>query len=417
MKLYLLNILLLLSLSSGYAQSTNDSALRSSFDPYTETARYINQVPAAARAKSDAYFEGGYWLLLWDILYGIAIAFVFIYMGLSDRIEKFIFRIKNKNLHNLAFAFIYFLLVWILIFPLHMYETWIREHQYGLSNLHFSAWLKEDLTSLLINSVALSMVVMVMYIFIRKTARSWWIWTALLSISFMILVIFISPVFLDPVFNDYKPLPESPLKKKILSLARANEIPADNVYLFDASKQSDRISANVSGLGSTTRIALNDNLLKQCDEAEIRSVMGHEMGHFALHHITKMMIEMSIIFFALFYFVDRAFHFTLKKKGGSRIQSLGDIRGLPLVMVLIYFGVFLLTPVLNTMIRTQESEADLFGLNAAREPDAEARVDIKLLTYRKANPGKWEEVIFFDHPSAYHRILMAMKWKAENLNR
>lgn len=415
MKKYIYLILSLLLSGSGHAQTAKDSAAKSSFDPYVATQQYINQVSAAAREKSDAYFEGGYWLLLWDMLYAILIAIVFTKLGLSSKVKIITGRIKNRNIQNLFFAFTYFLIAWILVLPLHIYEVFIREHQYNLSNQTFGQWLKDDLIGLVINSIALSLVVMVMYIFIKRSPARWWVWTAILSVAFMTFVIFISPVFLEPIFNKYKPLPEGHLKDQILSMARANGIPADNVYEFDASKQSDRISANVNGLGGTTRIALNDNLLKQCSDAEIRSVMGHEMGHYALHHSTKMLTELVIIFMALFFFVDWSFQMIIKTKWGSSVESPQDIGGLPLIMVLIYFGVFLLTPVTNTMIRNQESEADLFGLNVAREPDADARIDIKLLTYRKANPGKWEEIIFFDHPSAYHRILMAMKWKAENL--
>jgi STE24 endopeptidase len=415
MQKYICLIFSLILAVSGNAQTKTDTLSKSSFDPYVATQQYINQVSPAAREKSDAYFEGGYWLLLWDMIYAIVIAFVFTSFGLSSKVSKISAKVKNRNIQTLVFAFIYFLIAWILIFPLHVYEAFFREHRYGLSNQNFGQWLKDDLTGLIISSIALSVVVMVMYIFIRRSPAKWWVWTALLSIAFMTFVIFISPVFLEPVFNNYKPLPGGHLKDQILSMARANEIPAENVYEFDASRQSDRISANVSGLAGTTRIALNDNLLKQCSEDEIRSVMGHEMGHYALHHAAKMLIEMMIIFFVLFFFVDRAFSIIIKTKWGAPIENLQDIRGLPLIMMLIYFGVFLLTPVTNTMIRVQESEADLFGLNVAREPDADARIDIKLLTYRKANPGKWEEIIFFDHPSAYHRILMAMKWKAENL--
>ncbi len=414
MKKYLYLVFAIVLAAPGKAQNPKDSTIRHTFDPYAATQQYIDQVSPAAREKSDAYFEGGYWLLLWDMVYAILIAFVFIVSGLSAKVKKITDRVRNRNLQNLLFAFLYFLIAWILVFPLHLYEAFLREHQYNLSNQTFGQWLKDDLIGLVINSIALSLIVMLMYMLIRRSPSKWWVWTSLLSIAFMAFVIFISPVFLEPIFNNYKPLREGHLKEQILSMARANGIPADNVYEFDASKQSDRISANVNGLAGTTRIALNDNLLRQCSDSEIRSVMGHEMGHYALHHATKMLIELVIIFLALFFFVDWVFQKLIKTKWCSSIDSLQDIRGLPLIMVLIYLGVFLLTPVSNTMIRVQESEADLFGLNIAREPDGEASIDIKLLTYRKAKPGKWEEIIFFDHPSAYDRILMAMKWKAEN---
>jgi STE24 endopeptidase len=199
-------------------------------------------------------------------------------------------------------------------------------------------------------------------------------------------------------------------------MARANEIPADNVYQFDASKQSDRVSANVSGLGSTTRISLNDNLLKRCTAAEIKSVMGHEMGHYVMNHVYKGMLETGVLMVILFFIVSVVAGKLIERYGVRMgINDIGDAGSLPLLVVLFTVALFLLTPITNTMVRTQETEADMFGLNAAREPDAEAHVDMMLSEYRKIDPGRWEEIFFYDHPSGRNRVHMAMQWKAEHL--
>ena len=200
-------------------------------------------------------------------------------------------------------------------------------------------------------------------------------------------------------------------------MARANDIPAENVYKFDASKQTKRISANVSGFASTTRISLNDNLLNRCTPAEIKAVMGHEMGHYVLNHVYKGVIEFGVLIFIVFALLNWSLNKLIATRGANwGIESISDVAGLPLVVVLIGVIFFFATPVTNTMIRTQEMEADQFGLNAAREPDAEAHVDMLLSEYRKVDPGKWEEIFFFDHPSGRVRIETAMKWKAEHLN-
>ncbi len=221
-----------------------------------------------------------------------------------------------------------------------------------------------------------------------------------------------------PIFNQYKPLEEGPLKAQILSMARANNIPADNVYQFDASKQSDRISANVSGFANTTRISLNDNLLKRCTPAEIKAVMGHEMGHYVMNHVYKGILEMGVLLFLSFALVNWAFNKIVSRWGESlSITGISDIAGLPLLVVIFSVLSFFTTPISNSLTRTQEVEADMFGLNAAREPDGFAAVSMKLSEYRKINPGHWEEIIFFDHPSGRVRVSTAMKWKAENLNK
>jgi STE24 endopeptidase len=392
------------------------TARTQAFNVDSATEHWLNTLTPAQRAKSDAYFEGGYWLLLWNTLYAVLIGAVFLLTGLSRQIKKLVSRSKNINLRNFLYAVIYFLLSWLLLFPLDVYQGFYREHQYALSNLGFGEWLKEEMIGLAVLCIAGSLLIMVVYIAIRRARKSWWIWGAGITICFIAFGAFIAPVFLSPLFNKYTPLPEGKLKAEILSMARANEIPADNVYMFDASKQSDRVSANVSGLGSTTRISLNDNLLKRCTPAEIKSVMGHEMGHYVMNHVYKGLLEISVLMVILFALVNAVMMWAIAKYGVRLgINDIADIGGLPLLVVLFTVASFLFTPLTNTMTRTQETEADMFGLNAAREPDGEAHVDMMLSEYRKVDPGYWEEIIFYDHPSGRRRVHMAMQWKAENM--
>jgi STE24 endopeptidase len=206
------------------------------------------------------------------------------------------------------------------------------------------------------------------------------------------------------------------LKKEILSLARANDIPADNVWTFDASRQSNRISANVSGFLGTTRISLNDNLLHQGSHDEILAVLGHEMGHYVMGHVTRGLLLMSLVFLAAFAFVNCGFRIATDLFGGQwQVRRPDDIAGLPLLAALGSLFFFFATPVTNSITRTMEHQADIFGVNAVRKPDAFATVALKLSTYRKLEPGRWEEIIFFDHPSGRSRIRTMMDWKAAHI--
>jgi STE24 endopeptidase len=199
-------------------------------------------------------------------------------------------------------------------------------------------------------------------------------------------------------------------------MARANGISAREVYEVDASKQTTRISANVSGLGKTMRITLNDNLLRRGSPEEIQAVMGHEMGHYVLNHVYKNM-EFSLIVSVLgFAFLRGSLDWCLERWGAEwEIRSIGDPAVLPLVVLLGSVFFFVLTPISNTQTRTEEQEADMYGLNASRQPDGFAQAAIHLGEYRKMKPGPVEEWIFFDHPSGYNRIHDAMRWKAEYL--
>lgn len=412
-------LILLLALAFTSKAAPIDTALLKvqAFNVDSATEQWLSTLNGAAREKSDAYFEGGYWLLLWNTLYAIAVALLFMATGLSARIKKMVERFKSRNLQNLLYAVFYMLLSYVFLFPLNIYQNYFREHQYGLSNMTFAGWLKDELTGLTVATVGGGLILMIVYIAIRRAGKYWWVWGASITVAFSALVVFIMPVFLMPLFNKYQPLQEGPLKQEILSMARANSIPAENVYQFDASKQSDRTSANVSGIASTTRISLNDNLLKRCTPAEIKSVMGHEMGHYVMNHIYKGLLQVAVLIVIVFGLVNFLFE-KVRGRWGQRLNvtDIADISSLPVLAAIFTLVMFFCTPITNTMTRTMEAEADMFGLNAAREPDAEAHVDMMLSEYRKIDPGYWEEILFYDHPSGRNRVHMAMQWKAEHLD-
>jgi len=233
---------------------------------------------------------------------------------------------------------------------------------------------------------------------------------------FLAFVSLVSPVYIFPIFNKITPLNDPKITQPILRLARANGIPAKEVYEIDASRQTTRMSANVSGLGNTLRITLNDNLLKRGSPEEIESVMGHEMGHYVLDHVYKGIFFFGVIIVIGFSLLKWALDACLERWGEKwQIRGIGDTAIVPLVVLLASTYLFVLTPVLNTFVRTQEHEADMYGLNASRQPDGFAQAAIHLGEYRKMSPGPLEEFIFYDHPSGRRRIHDAMQWKAENL--
>jgi STE24 endopeptidase len=302
----------------------------------------------------------------------------------------------------------------MLSFPLAVYTGFFREHRYGLSNQTFGPWFQERITALAVALVILGPLLVLLYAVFRRAPRTWWIWGSVVSLSTLALTSLIAPVFIMPLFNDYRPLSVPELKDPILAMARANGIPADEVYEFDASRQSKRISANVSGILGTMRISLNDNLLSRCTPQEIRSVMGHEMGHYVLNHVYEGLLFFGVLLLAGFAFLRWGYR-AAQRRWGERwgIGGIDDEAGLPLLAAVLSVYFFFTTPFINTFVRSNEAEADIFGLNATREPEGFAEIALKLSEYRKLDPGPIEEWIFFDHPSGRARIEMAMRWKAE----
>jgi STE24 endopeptidase len=393
------------------------AAHAASFDPNAATDAYLASVPAEARAKSDAYFEGGYWLILIDAAYAAVVALIILFTRLSSGMRNLAERIMPwRWLQTLLYGAMFVVVLAALTFPLTLYTDFTREHDYGMSNQTFDAWLNEYFIALAVDTIITALFITGIYAVIRRAPRTWWIWGTAVTAVFITIMIMLSPVYISPLFNDYKPMRDGDLKQQILSMARASGVPADNVYEVDQSKQTKRISANVQGIFGTTRVSLNDNLLERSTPAEVKSVMGHEIGHYVLGHIFELIVYMSLLAGAGFAFVQWGFH-ALHSAFGRYwgVRDITDPAGLPIAALLLAVFGLAATPVQNTIIRSNEAEADIYGLNAAREPDGFATIALKLGEYRKLEPTPLEEFIFFDHPSGRSRISMAMHWKAENL--
>jgi STE24 endopeptidase len=386
------------------------------FNADAATEAYMAMIPAAAMARSNAYFEGGYWLILWSFLYGSAIGLIVLQLRWSARMRDLSERITRfKWLQTFLYWVQYTLVTTLLGFPLEVYQNYIREHQYGLATQTFGPWMGDELKSLLIGLLLGGIAVSTLLAIVRKLPRSWWIWGALAALGMVTIAVAIGPVYLQPLFNKVTRLDDPKVTGPILKMAHANGIPSNDVYEIDASRQSNRVSANVSGFANTMRITLNDNLLKRASPEEIQAVMGHEMGHYVLNHISKDIFFMFVLITGSFAFLRWSLAWSLTRWGARwQIRDISDPAVLPLAFLLIGILFFVLTPILNTHVRTEEKEADMFGLNASRQPDGTAQAAIQLSDYRKMHPTRLEEIIFFDHPSGYNRIHSTMVWKGQN---
>jgi STE24 endopeptidase len=392
------------------------ASAKTSFDAERATAAYMATLSTQARARSDRYFEGGYWLTLWDFLVGLGVAALLLYTPLSRRMRDFGERVtRHKWLQVALYAALYVALTTVLTLPWSAYEGFIREHQYGMSNQTALDWLTDQFKALVLSLILIPPALAVLYAVVRRT-RNWWLWGALVALVLMTFQTLISPMYLEPVFNKFYPLAEGPLKQQLLSMARANEIPVRQIYEFDASKQTTKMSAHVSGLLGTAQVSLNDNLINRGAPEEVEAVIGHEMGHYVLNHQYKSLLPIGLILVVGFVFLRWSFERLSRRYTGRwGIRGITDVAGFPLLVALLSAYLFVLTPVLNTITRNMEIEADAYALNASRQPDGFAQAALHLSEYRKMQPGAIEEALLFDHPSGWNRIHRAMIWKAENI--
>ena len=398
------------------AAATAQSPAAPSFDINAAVDRYLAKMPPAQRARSNAYFEGGYWLLLWDFLCTIIVMWLLLRFRWSARMRNLAERVSRfRPIHTALYWIQFILVVSVLTFPLTVYEGYVREHKYGLLNQSFGPWMRDQAVMLAVGAVLGAILLVPLFGVVRRLGKNWWLWGEAVSILFVAFVALIAPVYIFPIFNKYTKLQDAHIKDPILSMARANGIPATEVYEFDASRQSNRVSANVSGFAGTQRISLNDNLLKRCTLPEIETSMGHEMGHYVLNHAYKGLVMIGVVIVIGFAFLNWGNNYALARWGERwSIRGIADVAVLPLAVAVLSIYFFIMTPVINMITRTIEYEADMYGLNAAQQPDGEANVDLMLGEYRKLDPGPVEEFLFFDHPSGRTRITAAMRWKAEH---
>jgi STE24 endopeptidase len=384
------------------------------FDPAAATAAYLAQLPPEAHAKAAAYTQGGHWLLLWGTVVTLVVAWLVLRSGLLVKLRA---GVEAKRPRPWLAVFLVLIVDGIveaaLALPWSAYSDWWRERAYGLTSQAFAGWVAEWALmagfSLLITVLLLSLV----YALIRRAPRTWWIWSGGLTALFVVFVVVLAPVFVMPLINTYKPAPPGPVRDAVVQMAEANGVPSDRIFIYDGSKQSNRYTANVAGLGGTARIAMSDVMFKKgADLAEVRGVVGHEMGHYVHRHSLWIAAAYGLLALAAFFLVDRLFPLALRLTGAQGVTGLADPAGFPVISMIITVLALLATPITNSITRIAEADSDRFSLERANEPDGLAKALVKTIEYRAATPSRLEEAIFYSHPAVGNRVRRAMEWKA-----
>jgi STE24 endopeptidase len=385
-----------------------------SFDPAAATAAYLAQLPPEAHVKAQHYTQGGHWLLLWGFVVSIVSAWIIIRSGVLTKVEQGVERRKGRPfLASLAVAAVFIAFSWLLELPWTVYSNWWREKQYGLTSQAFGGWLGENLMSTAISVVFTALFLALLYLLIRRARRLWWLWAGGLTAVFIVLSMLIAPIYIEPLFNKYTPAPAGPVRDEVVAMAKSVGIPSDKIFIYDGSKQSNAYTANVSGLGGSARVAMSDTMFKKgADIAEVRGVVGHEMGHYAHQHSLWITGIFAILAVAAFFIVDRTFPWFASALNAKGVTGIADPARLPVLAVIMTVLGLIGGPIANTLIREVESDADRYSLVNFNEPDGLSKALVKTIEYRAATPSKLEEALFYDHPAVGVRVRRAMDWKA-----
>jgi STE24 endopeptidase len=312
----------------------------------------------------------------------------------------------NQYLGFLVFAAILGTMEIVLSFPLKFYSGFYLEHAYSLSNQTLLRWLWEQTKGLLVGSFLGIPVLLVFFYCLKQFRNLWWLPVAIVMFIFTTLLARIAPKVIFPLFYKFTPLGKEELKGRINRLCAEAGFQVEGVFSFNMSKNTRKANAAFTGLGKTKRVILGDTLLEKFSEDEIETVLAHELGHYRRGHIWKGILISTVVTFVGLFITSRFYLASLSLFG---FECIDDLAALPLLgLGLGLFG-FATSPVMNTISRKHEYEADQYAVRKSGNPMAFIDALKKLADMNLADcaPNPVVEFLFYSHPSIEKRIRRA----------
>jgi STE24 endopeptidase len=298
----------------------------------------------------------------------------------------------------------------LVTLPLAAYGEVVR-HRYGLSTRSWGLWLRDVAVSTAIDAGLTALALLVLVLLARKLPRTWWAWAGAGAAALVVVGSFLWPVLMEPAFNEFEPLAEGRLRSDLLELAEENGTPVEDVLVSDASRRTTALNAYVSGFGSTRRIVLYDTVLDRLPDAQVESIVAHELGHVATDDVLTGTLIGALGagagVAALGWLISSP---RLLRRAGA--DSPGDPRVIPLVLFLLTVGTLASTPVQNGVSRHIEARADVHALDLTRDPEAFAAMqrDLAGSNLNDPDPPAAWQWFFGSHPTVSQRLAMAADW-------
>jgi len=355
-----------------------------------------------------AYHRSGNVIWAFNTAWGLLVPAVILWTGFSGRMRDWARAIGRNWFFTVAIYWVIFTLVSTVVdLPRVYYESFVRQHAYGLSNQTLGKWASDQMANVLVTLVIGGVALWVPYLLLQKSPRRWWLYTSLLAVPFIITIVLVQPLWIDPLFNTFGPMKDKTLESQILQLADRAGIEGGRVFEVAKSEDTKALNAYVNGFGATKRIVLWDTILKALDRPQLLVVMGHEMGHYVLGHVWKLILLMSAIIFGLTYAIHRVSG-TLIARAGARFgfTSLGDVASLPLMLLLVGALSLVTDPLMLAVQRHYEHEADRFALEITRDNRAGATAFGIMQQENLAvpRPGRLYTWFRMSHPPVGERI-------------
>lgn len=355
--------------------------------------------------------------VLWGLETAVSLLIpgVILFTGLSARLRDLARRIGRRWLPTVAaYALLFTVVTALLTLGLAFYGGYLRPHAYGLSNQSLERWLSEWVKEVALSGVGLALVLWIPYLLLRKAPKRWWLYAGLASIPIAALALLIMPVWVDPLFNRYRPMEDKALEIRIIRLARRAGIRYAQVYQVDKSVDTKAVNAYVTGLGATKRIVLWDTLLARLDDDQVLFVVAHEMGHVVLRHALAFILGAAVLTTATLYAVHRIAH-RLIARFSTRFgfDRLSDVASFPLLLLVGGLMSLILAPIVLAFSRYQEREADRFALEITRDNRAAATTFVRLQQENLVvpYPGRLYVLWRASHPPLGERVDFANRYR------
>jgi len=382
--------------------------------PDAATAAYLSRIPADMRDKGERYGNTRLLALALQFINLIAATALLCLARFGVRLRAVAGRVSGRAaVVDALVALGYFLALFVLTLPAELYAGFARPRLYGFSDQGFAGWLGDTATNAGIFTVFYAVGVVAVYRIIRSSPARWMLWSVGVYFVLRAGYALLTPGLIEPLTNDFRPLPEGAQKQQIVALAQAAHVGNAEIVTGNASRQTRIPNAHVSGIGNRARISVDDNALDASSGAMLRALVGHELGHYVLHHMELFVLTDTALMFAGFAFVGAAMGFALRRWHRQLgVSGMGDIAGLP-----VFWGAFLLwgflsLPVTNAINRAVEHQADLYSLELAHEPHGLAEFMIHTADNARLSPGPLEYALLYTHPSDAERVRTAMEWRA-----
>jgi len=293
----------------------------------------------------------------------------------------------------------------LLHIPFSLVDTFVIEDRYGFNKMSVKTWVSDLFKSMAIFAILGGLILWLLLTLVAHGGNAWWVWAWMVAGGFEILMLWLFPVVIAPLFNKFEPIENKVLECRIGTLMEKMGLQAKGVFRMDASKRSKHTNAYFTGIGKGKRIVLFDTLLASHTEEEVLAVLAHEIGHWKKKHLLKEIIQLEILSLAVFYFASKCLDWTLLYQTFGFQEPIVYI-GLFLAGVLIGPVGYFAHPLESAISRKFEREADDFalGLMETAEPMCSALKRLAADNLANLTPHPLYAWFYYSHPPLVERI-------------